>query len=284
MAHLALIGLRKIRQVAVINVILFLVALLFIIPFYYMAVGGFKFQQEIANTFVTLLPQHPTLENYQRIFAEYPIPLNALNSFTVAISVTALNLFFCSLAGLAFARFKFPGRDALFVLALLTMMIPSQSTLVPLFVIMSRLHWINSLRALIIPNAIGAFGIFFLRQYIDGAIPLELLDAARIDGCSDFGVYRRVVVPVIKPAMIVLGLILFMNAWNDYLWPMVMLNQNSKYTMSLVVGIAGLRAYELNWGEKLAAATVAAFPPVILFLFFRKQFVEAILGGAFKGI
>ncbi len=278
------ITLHKLRQAAPLNLILIVVALIFIIPFYYMAVSGFKHQAEIANTYITLIPQTPTLANYQRIFAEYPIVIYILNSFIVALSVTTLNLFFCSLAGLAYARFKFPGRDALFVATLLTMMIPAQATLVPLFVIMSHLHWINTLGSLILPSAIGAFGIFFLRQYIDASIPQELLDAARIDGCSEFAAYRLVVVPVIKPALVVLGLILFMNAWNDYLWPMIMLNENSKYTMSLVVGIAGLRPYELNWGEKLAAATMAAVPPVLIFLIFRKQFVEGILAGAFKGI
>jgi ABC-type glycerol-3-phosphate transport system permease component len=274
---------RKIGTLMIVNIILLLLVLVFIVPFYYMTVGGFKFQHEIASTRVTLLPIEPTLSNYLRVFNEWPIPRNLFNSFLVAISVTGLNLFFCSLAGLAFAKFQFPGRNKLFLLALLTMMIPFQATLIPLFVIMSRLHWINTFYALIVPGAIGAFGIFFMRQYIGASIPQELLDAARIDGCGDFGLYWRVVLPTIKPALVVLGLILFMNTWNDYLWPVIVLNNNNNYTMSLVVGVAGLRAYELNWGEKLAAATLAAYPPVIIFFFFRQQFVNAILAGAFKG-
>ena len=111
----------------------------------------------------------------------------------------------------------------------------------------------------------------------------ELLDAARIDGCSEFRMYWMVVLPIIKPAMVTLGLILFMNAWNDYLWPMIMLNENAMYTLSLTVGVAGLRNYLLNYGEKLAAATLAAWPPVIIFFIFRKQFIEAIMAGALKG-
>jgi ABC-type glycerol-3-phosphate transport system permease component len=266
-----------------INTILMLVMAAFIIPFIYMTTGGFKYQNEIASTDISLLPREPTLANYQVIFTEWPIVRITFNSFFIALAVTATNLFFCSLAGLAYAKFHFPGRDKLFGLALLTMMIPMQAILVPLFIIMANFNWINSYQAIIFPGAIGAFGIFFMRQYIGSSVPSELLDAARIDGCSEFGMYWMVVLPIIKPALVTLGLILFMNAWNDYLWPMIMLNDSTMYTLSLTVGAAGLRNYLLNWGEKLAAATLAAWPPVIIFFIFRKQFMEAIMAGALKG-
>jgi ABC-type glycerol-3-phosphate transport system permease component len=275
--------LNKFLSWFVINAILMLFMAAFIIPFLYMTMGGFKYQNEIASSTVSLIPRQPTLENYQIIFREWPILRIMGNSFLIALAVTATNLFFCSLAGLAYAKFRFPGRDKLFGLALLTMMIPMQAILVPLFIIMANLNWINSYQSIILPGAIGAFGIFFMRQYIDSSVPTELLDAARIDGCSEFGMYWLIVVPVIKPAMVTLGLILFMNAWNDYLWPMIMLNENSMYTLSLTVGAAGLRNYLLNWGEKLAAATLAAWPPVIIFFIFRKQFIESIMAGALKG-
>jgi cellobiose transport system permease protein len=267
----------------VINTILMLVMAAFIIPFVYMTTGGFKYQNEIASTDISLLPREPTLANYQVIFTEWPIVRITFNSFFIALAVTATNLFFCSLAGLAYAKFHFPGRDKLFGLALLTMMIPMQAILVPLFIIMANFNWINTYQAIIFPGAIGAFGIFFMRQYIGSSVPSELLDAARIDGCSEFGMYWMVVLPIIKPALVTLGLILFMNAWNDYLWPMIMLNDSTMYTLSLTVGAAGLRNYLLNWGEKLAAATLAAWPPVIIFFIFRKQFMEAIMAGALKG-
>ena len=267
----------------VVNTVLMLVMASFIVPFLYMTTGGFKYQNEIASTDVSLWPREPTLDNYKVIFTEWPVVRIGFNSFFIAILVTLSNLFFCSLAGLAYAKFRFPGRDKLFGLALLTMMIPMQAILVPLFIIMANLDWINTYQAIILPGAIGAFGIFFMRQYIGSSVPSELLDAARIDGCSEFGMYWMVVLPMIKPALVTLGLILFMNAWNDYLWPMIMLNENSMYTMSLMVGAAGLRNYLLNWGEKLAAATLAAWPPVIIFFIFRKQFIEAIMAGALKG-
>jgi cellobiose transport system permease protein len=275
--------LDKILRWIVINAILMLLTAAFIIPFYYMTVGGFKFQNEIASSSVALFPRVPTLTNYQTIFREFPIIRITLNSLFISLAVTATNLFFCSLAGLAYARFRFPGRDKLFSLSLLTMMIPMQAILVPLFIIMANFNWINTYQSLIIPGAIGAFGIFFMRQYIASSVPSELLDAARIDGCSEFGMYWMVVLPIIKPALVTLGLILFMNAWNDYLWPMIMLNDETMYTLSLTVGVAGLRNYLLNYGEKLAAATLAAWPPVIIFFIFRKQFIEAIMAGALKG-
>jgi ABC-type glycerol-3-phosphate transport system permease component len=275
--------LNKFLSWFVINAILMLLMAAFIIPFFYMTTGGFKFQNEIASSRVSLFPRQPTLTNYQVILQEYPIVRNLFNSFFIALTVTASNLFFCSLAGLAYAKFRFPGRDKLFSLALLTMMIPMQAILVPLFIIMANLNWINTYQAIIMPGAIGAFGIFFMRQYIGSSVPSDLLDAARIDGCNEFRMYWMVVLPIIKPALVTLGLILFMNAWNDYLWPMIMLNDNVMYTLSLTVGVAGLRNYLLNWGERLAAATVAAWPPLIIFFIFRKQFIEAIMAGALKG-
>lgn len=275
--------LNKFLSWVAVNIILMLLMAAFIIPFFYMTVGGFKLQNEIASSHVTIFPREPTLENYRVIFSEWPILRITGNSFLIALTVTASNLFFCSLAGLAYAKFRFPGRDKLFSLALLTMMIPMQAILVPLFIIMSGLNWVNTYQSIILPGAIGAFGIFFMRQYIDSSVPTELLDAARIDGCNEFGMYWLIVMPVIKPAMVTLGLILFMNAWNDYLWPMIMLNENAMYTLSLTVGAAGLRNYLLNWGEKLAAATLAAWPPVIIFFIFRKQFIESIMAGALKG-
>jgi len=275
--------LQKFFRWLVVNTILILVMAAFIIPFIYMTTGGFKYQNEIASTDISLWPRQPTLDNYKVIFREWPIARITFNSFLIALTVTATNLFFCSLAGLAYAKFRFPGRDRLFSLALLTMMIPMQAILVPLFIIMANLNWVNTYQAIIMPGAIGAFGIFFMRQYIGSSVPSELLDAARIDGCSEFGMYWMVVLPMIKPALVTLGLILFMNAWNDYLWPMIMLNENAMYALSLTVGAAGLRNYLLNWGEKLAAATLAAWPPVIIFFFFRKQFIEAIMAGALKG-
>ncbi|MCC6958101.1 MAG: carbohydrate ABC transporter permease [Anaerolineales bacterium] len=275
--------LNKFLSWVAVNIILMLLMAAFMIPFFYMTVGGFKLQNEIASSHVTIFPREPTLENYRVIFSEWPILRITGNSFLIALTVTASNLFFCSLAGLAYAKFRFPGRDKLFSLALLTMMIPMQAILVPLFIIMSGLNWVNTYQSIILPGAIGAFGIFFMRQYIDSSVPTELLDAARIDGCNEFGMYWLIVMPVIKPAMVTLGLILFMNAWNDYLWPMIMLNENAMYTLSLTVGAAGLRNYLLNWGEKLAAATLAAWPPVIIFFIFRKQFIESIMAGALKG-
>jgi len=275
--------LNKFMSWIVINGIMMLLMAAFIIPFIYMTSGGFKYQNEIASSTVSLIPRQPTLDNYKTIFSEFPFLRIILNSFIIAVAVTATNLFFCSLAGLAYAKFRFPGRDKFFSLALLTMMIPMQAILVPLFIIMANFNWINTYQSIILPGAIGAFGIFFMRQYISSSVPSELLDAARIDGCSEFGMYWMVVLPIIKPAMVTLGLILFMNAWNDYLWPMIMLNDETMYTLSLAVGVAGLRNYLLNYGEKLAAATLAAWPPVIIFFIFRKQFIEAIMAGALKG-
>ncbi len=227
-----------------------------------------------------LTPDEPTLENYRRLFAELPFARFYVNSVFVASAQTLLTLFFCSLGGYAFAKFAFPGRSLLFTIVLGSMMIPFHVLLVPLFELMHRLHWFDTFRAIIIPFSASAFGIFLMRQYSLG-IPNDLLDAARIDGASEFGIYWRVVLPLVKPALGALTIFVFMGSWNNFLWPLIVLHSDEKYTLPL--GLANLvGVYSQEYGMLMAGTLLSTLPVILLFVAMQREFVSGITLGAVK--
>ena len=255
---------------------------IFLFPFYHMVIGSFKGVNEIMTTKLALLPKVWMFSNLNQLFHRLPFERNLLNSAMVAASSTALSLFLCSLAGFTFAKLPFPGRDALLLVLVSTMMIPFQVSLVPLFVIMNRLNWLDTFWPLIVPGAANAFGIFLMRQYAT-AIPDDLVDAARIDGCSDFRIFWNVAVPILKPGLTVVGMIFFMSSWNDFLWPLIVLKRMEMYTVPVALAALQGLGYVVPFGVMLAGATIGALPLAILFLVFQRWFVSGILAGAIKG-
>lgn len=256
--------------------------LIFVFPFVTMVTGSVKNTNEIVTTKLTLLPRVWAWSNYTQLFERLPFERNLLNSAIVATSHTALVLFLCSLAGFTFAKLRFPGREQLLAVLVSTMMIPGLVGLVPTFIIVSRLHWLDTYWPLIIPGAANAFGIFMMRQYCS-AIPDELIDAARIDGCSSFRVYSSVAMPILKAAFAVLGFITFMGSWNDYLWPLIVLKRMDMYTVQVALATLKGLGYVIPYGVLLAGAMFGALPAVVLFLVFQRWFVSGILSGALKG-
>jgi cellobiose transport system permease protein len=255
---------------------------IFAFPFFTMITGAFKQTSEIMTTSLALFPRVWMFTNIVELFQRVPFERNLLNSLIVAASHAVLVLFFCSLAGFSFAKLRFPGRDELLGLLVSTMMIPNLVGLVPSFVIMSRLRWLDTLWPLIVPGSANAFGIFLMRQY-STAIPDELVDAARIDGCTTFRIYWSVAAPILKPGLTVLGLITFVGSWNDYLWPLIVLKSMDRYTVQVALGSLMGMGYVIPYGVLLAGATFGALPVAVLFLLFQKWFVSGILGGALKG-
>jgi ABC-type glycerol-3-phosphate transport system permease component len=253
-----------------------------LLPFLWMLSTSLKPADEIFAYPPILVSRHSSLNAYRYIVEQYDIPRILRNSFVIAAGATALQLFFCSLGGYGFAKYKFPGQGALFGFLLGTMIIPFTIIMVPLYVIMRDLHWIDTFWPLIIPGAANAFGIFFMRQYIS-TISDELLDAARIDGAREFTIYRRVILPIIVPGLTSLGLIFFMNSWNSFLWPLVILKSPENFTLPLVirslVGPAGRTVYDVQ----MAVSIVSIVPLLILFLVFQRRFVEGITAGAVRG-
>jgi multiple sugar transport system permease protein len=280
-------------------------SIIFIAPFAWLVSSSLKSIGAIFSWPPDWIPNDPTLDNYKLFLgvgldeddsrsAEF-VGRWFLNSAFVAFSITILQLFFNSLAAYAFAKRKFPGRDAIFVLFLATMMIPGQVTLVPTYLVIKHMPlfggndifgqgghgWLDSYYGLILPGAVSAFGIFFLRQYML-SIPDELLDAARMDGASEFKIYWKVIVPLTRPALAATGIFTFMYAWEDFFWPLIIITSPDLYTVPL-----GLTLYVVKnrtaWDIVMAGSVLATIPMILTFLIFQRHIIRGITLGGVKG-
>lgn len=264
-------------------VFLIIVSLYMILPFFWMLTTSLKPENEIFSSPPILISKNMSLAAYKTIIVDGNILRVLLNTFVIASCATIARLFFCSLGGFGFAKYKFIGKGPLFSILVATLVIPFSVTLVPLFVIMVKLKWTDTFLPLIIPGAASAFGIFFMRQYIS-TINNELLDAARIDGAGEFTIFLRIILPIVAPGMTSLGLIFFMGAWNDFLWPLVILKKPDLFTLPIAINqmiqsMIGRPVYN----QQMAAAVISIIPLLIIFLVFQRRFVEGITAGAIKG-
>jgi ABC-type glycerol-3-phosphate transport system permease component len=273
---------KKILTDFVLYAILAVISLFMILPFVWMLSTSLKLPADIFGYPPKIIPDNATFNNYVYIFQEKNLLRVLLNTIYMSFASTIFSLFFCTLGGYGFAKFDFPAKKILFALLLATMVIPGAVMMVPSFVIMRQFGWVDTFWPLIIPGAANAFGIFFFRQYIT-SINDELMDAARIDGASEFRIYLSIIMPIISPGMISMGLIFFMRSWNDYLGPLIYLKSPSNHTITLAInslaGSAGLTA----WGSQMAMSVISLIPLLIIFLIFQRQFVEGITAGAVKG-
>lgn len=262
-------------------VILIATAIVALFPMYWLFTNAFTPITSTPPLTPILIPALK-LDNFQRLLGNNKFYVNwMINSLVVALAITVFHIFFDTLAGYAFAKKQFPGKNLFFVLILSTLMIPIHVTFIPLYIISRGLGLIDSLWALILPGTAWVFGIFLMRQYIQ-TLPSELIDAARIDGCSEFGVFRHVILPLSVPAMAALAIFTFVHAWNDFLWPVIALNKPQNYT--LTVGVANLQGeFMTDWGIIFSGAALAALPMIIFFLLFQKYFLEGVRMGALKG-
>lgn len=223
-----------------------------------------------------------TLENYKRLFADIPIFQYFLNSLIVAVAATFGQVIFSALAGYAFARFNFRGRDIVFLIILITMMIPPQVNIIPLFFMMRELHLINTYPALILPAMFGGFGIFMMRQYFL-AFPKDLEEAARIDGCNYLQTFSKVVLPLAMPVVATLAIFTFVTTWNSFMWPLISTNTEALRTLPVGLAIYKGSFRELTqWGELLACSTICTIPVILVFILGKKYFINDILLGGVK--
>lgn len=262
--------------------LLIAVSAFMILPFIWMVSTSLKPADEIFTIPPIIISPNSSLKAYSYLQEQYSILGIVKNTFVIAFSATILRLFFCALGGYGFAKFKFPGQGALFAFLLGTMVIPGAVTLVPIYIIMRDLKWIDTFWPLIIPGAANAFGIFFMRQYIM-SVSNELMDAARIDGAGEFTIFWRIILPIIAPGLISLGLIFFMASWNDFLGPLIYLKSPEHFTLPLIIrsliGPAGRTVYDVQ----MAASVISLIPLLIIFLIFQRRIVEGITAGAIKG-
>ncbi len=258
----------------IIYALLLLGAVSIAVPYVWMFVTSIKPVQEIQTYPPSFLVKHPTLMPYKELFSLVPMFRYMLNSIWVASSVTAANVFFCSLAGYAFAKHRFWGRDKIFFVLLGSLMIPWQVNIISGFILMRKFGWLNSYNSLIIPAMAGVFGVFLCRQFIM-SIPDDLVDAAKIDGCSEFTIYRLVILPMIKPVLATLAIFTFLQQWNSFIWPLIVINSNEMRTLPLALSVLNGQ-FGTRFAMVMAGAVVATTPMLIVFLLFQRYFMKGV--------
>ena len=263
------------------HVLIYALALTMIFPFVWMVSTSLKPETEVFTWPPRLLPWPPEWSNYPEAWSIAQFGRYFFNTTLVAVSVTGVSLFLNSLAAYAFARLRFSGREALFFLLLATMMIPFQATMIPTFLILEKVGWLDSYLGLTVPGFAGAFGIFMLRQFML-SIPEDLLDAARMDGCTEFRVYRQIMLPLTKPALATLATFTFMGAWNDFILPLIVVKSEEMRTLTLAVAALSSGLYVMSFSLMMAAATFVILPVLVVFLLAQRFFTRSIALGGFK--
>lgn len=265
----------------IVRVFIGLGVILSLFPFYWMFVMASKPNSEIYKTPPSLTLGNELFKNIHTVFTQTTFFHSVLNTLFIAITSTCLILFFDSLAGFAFGKLKFKGKAFLFTFLMGTMMIPGQLNIIPSFYLMDKIGWVGSYKALIIPGMANAFGIFWIRSYCTDAIPDSLLESAKLDGSSIFRTYRSIALPIMKPALAFLALYSFMGSWNDYMWPLIILNDEKKYTLMLALTqLKGL--FTTNYPLVITGALLATLPLLLIFVLFSKQLIAGITDGAVK--
>ena len=268
-------------QRILLHAMLIIAAMVTMLPLVWMLLSSLKTKAEIFVYPIEWLPRVPRYRNYPDALASAPFGMYFLNSGFIGIVVTLSTLCFSSLAGYGFAKFEFPGRDIAFIFILSTMMIPFQVIMIPLYLLTQRLGWLDSYPGLIVPGALTAFGVFLMRQF-SLTIPDEYLDAARIDGCSEFRIWWMIAVPLCKPALSALAILTFLGSWNNLLWPLIITTKDHLRTLPL--GLALFQTeYVTDYGLLMAGSVLASLPIVVLFLVFQKEFVQGIVMSGIKG-
>jgi multiple sugar transport system permease protein len=260
--------------------VLILGAASMILPFLWMLATALKAPDSVLTRTPQIIPRAPTLASFRQVFDVVPMDRMLLNSVLVTTIIVAFQLLTSSLAAYAFARMRWRGRDGLFMVYLATLMIPSQVTITPLFILMKQLGWINTYQGLILPSIVSAFGTFLLRQSMLN-IPREYEEAAFLDGANHWQVYRTIALPMIRPALATLGVLASMAAWNDFLWPLFVINDEE--LMTLPVGLSLLQGqYTSDWNLMMAGAVVSVVPIILVFLAAQRTFINGMLQSGLK--
>ncbi|HEX7113623.1 MAG TPA: carbohydrate ABC transporter permease [Steroidobacter sp.] len=264
-----------------INAILIAAAVVVAFPLVWMLSVSFMQTGEASTYPPPLFPSEPTLENYRQLFARHAAGRYMLNSAIVATLATLISLAFNAMAGYAFAKLGFPGRDRVFRALLGALVIPSQVAMIPLFALVKEMGLVSTYGGVIVPTMASVFGIFLVRQYAL-SLPTELLEAARIDGASEFRIFRSVVLPLLKPILLTLAILTFLATWNDFMWPLIVLTDQKMHT--LPVALAGLSREHVQDNElMMAGAVITTLPVLVLFLGMQRHYIAGILAGSVKG-
>ncbi len=245
-------------------------------PMIWMFLCMFKGTEEIMAVPPTFLPRSFDMQNFVELFSRTNFFRCFLNSVIIAFLQTSLVLFVASLLGYIFAKFEFPLKNIMFLLVLGTLMVPIQMKIIPLYLMVKEMGWLNTYHGIIAPGIVSAFGIFLMRQYVQG-LPDSYIDAARVDGLSEFGIYFRIILPLMKPALSVVAIIIFLQTWGAFLWPLIVIDSKEMRTIPLLLSLlsaagGGTRA---NYGMVLTAAALVSLPVLVIFFVFQKQFIKS---------
>lgn len=258
-------------EMRIVTTIMVLGGVLVSIPFLWMISSAFKPESEVLQLVPTLIPENPTLENFIKLFTELDF-LVYLRNTLIIVFFSFIGLLFNAMAGYGFAKFEFRGREKIFYVVLATMMIPGQVTMIPVYLLLNEMGLTNTMTGIILPGLAVAFSIFLFRQFMT-TIPTDLIEAARLDGAGEFYIFFRLIIPVAKPIFAVQGILTFIAAWNSFLWPLIIANDESLYTLS--VGLSLLQGqYANNFALQMAGAAFMVIPIMIIFSFFQKYIVE----------
>lgn len=256
------------------HIVAVVVLVAMLMPLIWMVSTSLKPPTEVFSGALNIVPENPTLENYEIALARVPLLRYLLNSVIMAGAVTAGQLFLGILAGYAFARYEFPGRDLLFILFLGAMVIPIQAIMIPNYVLISQLGWMNTFQGLIAPQLVAFLAVFLIRQHFR-AFPTALTDAATIDGANSWQILWRVMVPPSTPTLIAVGVVIFLGSWNSYLWPLLVTTERDMFVIQLGVQQFAAQEGGTSWGPLTAAATVATLLPFLAFIFMQRRIMES---------
>jgi multiple sugar transport system permease protein len=274
--------LTRLLEAVLLYTVVIIGLLVFFVPVYYMVSTSVKAEEEVLAIPVHWIPEQFKPTNYPEAFQVAAFGRYFFNSVVVAVVVVLTTLFFCALAGYGFAKFSFPGKRICFLFVLSTLMIPFQVLLIPLYVVVYYFGWTNSYAGLIVPGAISAFGVFLMRQACL-TLPDELLDAARIDGCSEIGIFLRIALPLLKPALASLAILTFLGSWNNFLWPLIVVTDGDLFTLPVGMTVFQQPLRAPYWTYIMAVSTVATLPVVLVFVALQRYFIEGVVLSGMKG-
>lgn len=270
-------------RIGVLTVVALVGGLAMVTPFVWAIATSLKPSGALLSLPPQLLPSEPTVTAYTRVLTRFPFLRVFGNSLLVAAATTLGQLVVCSMAGYAFARFHFKGRDALFAVYLATLMVPFAVIITPLFILVTKMGWANSYAGLIVPGMFSAFGTFFMRQFFL-SIPRELEEAATIDGAGTFATFLRVVLPMTGPAVATLTVLSFMGSWNNFLWPLLIINDRNLMTLPVALSaLQGLYPGQTQWNVVMAGTVLATVPTILVFLVAQRWVIEGVAGSGVKG-
>lgn len=273
---------RALLEKTAIYLVLIILAIIFTIPVFWMFSSSFKSLENTLTVNIKWLPEKLHFGNYTEIWGAEQFKTYFSNSLVVAITVTFATIFLASLTGYGLSKFDFPGRQVIFLFILSTMMVPFQVIVIPLYIIVRYFGWIDTYQGLIIPGALTGFGVFFMKQYIQ-TISNEFIDVARIDGCSEFGIFWRIILPLSKPALAALGILTFLGSWNNLLWPLIVIQSEGLKTLPLGLAKIMQSEYGVRYNVLMSGAAIASAPMIIAFLIFQRRITKGITLGGLKG-